>query len=460
VAGLRLRLRVAPGHKFKSLPIENLSFYLQGREELPVTLYEQCMAHAEAVLVRPISETETWHEVFTKDHIRPLGFDSKQALLPYELASFQGYRLLSEYFAFRERFLFIELSGIGSALRQTASQEVDILILFDRSVQGLSHVVERSNAVLYCTPAVNLFPKRCDPVHVDNRKSEHHIVPDRTRPLDFEIFQVGRVMGIGSGTDLKQEFFPFYSLTDDTPEEHRAYYAIRRTPRIVARKHQKFGTRTSYLGSEMYVSLVDRRNAPYAEELQLLAVETLCTNRDLALQLPLGIGNSDFSLEVAAPVNAVRCVTGPTLPKPSLAHAPGEMIWKLLSHLGLNYLSITGEGPNQGAATLREMLRLYGDLNDATVQKQIQGVRFIRSEPIIRQLPTTGPLTFGRGLEVTVTFDEESFEGVGVYLLGAVLEQFFAKYVSINSFTETVLRTTQRQEVMRWPTRIGRRHIL
>jgi type VI secretion system protein ImpG len=460
VAGLRLRLRIAPGHKFKSLPIEDLSFYLQGREELPITLYEQCMARAEAVLVRPVAENESWHEVFTKDHIRPLGFDSKQALLPYELASFQGYRLLSEYFAFRERFLFIELAGIGEALRRTAGSEVEIFILFDRSVQGLSHVVERSSVVLYCTPAVNLFPKRCDPVHVDNRKSEHHIVPDRTRPLDFEIFQMKRVVGIGAGTDLKQEFFPFYSLTDDTPEDHRAYYAIRRTPRIVARKHQKFGTRTSYLGSEMYVSLVDRRNAPYAEELQLLAVETLCTNRDLALQLPLGIGNSDFSLEVAAPVNAVRCVTGPTLPKPSLAHAPGEMIWKLLSHLGLNYLSITGEGQNQGAATLREMLRLYGDLSDATVQKQIQGVRFIRSEPIIRQLPTTGPLTFGRGLEITVTFDEESFEGVGVYLLGAVLEQFFAKYVSINSFTETVLRTTQRQEVMRWPTRIGRRHIL
>jgi type VI secretion system protein ImpG len=460
VAGLRLRLRVAPGHKFKSLPIENLPFYIQGREELPITLYEQCMAHAEALLVRPVSETETWHELFTPDHIRPLGFDSKQALLPYELASFQGYRLLSEYFAFRERYLFIELAGIGSALRRCASTEVEILLLFDRAVQGLSHIVEKGNTVLFCSPAINLFPKRCDPVHVDNRKSEHHIVPDRTRPLDFEICQLNRVVGIGSGTDLKQEFFPCYSLTDETPEEHRAYYAMRRTPRIVARKHQKYGTRTSYLGSEMYVSLVDRKNAPYSGDLQLLAVETLCTNRDLPLQLPLGVGSSDFSLEVAAPVNAVRCITGPTLPKPSLAHSPGEMIWKLLSHLGLNYLSITGEGPNQGAATLREMLRLYGDSSDATVQKQIHGVRSIRSEPIIRQLPTTGPLTFGRGLEISLTLDEESFEGIGVYLLGAVLEQFFAKYVSINSFTETVLRTNQRQEVMRWPTRIGRRHIL
>jgi type VI secretion system protein ImpG len=106
------------------------------------------------------------------------------------------------------------------------------------------------------------------------------------------------------------------------------------------------------------------------------------------------------------------------------------------------------------------MLSLYADLNEPTVRKHINGVRSIASKPIIRQLSTTGPLTFGRGLEITLTFDEEEFEGAGVYLLGAVLEEFFAKYVSINSFTETVLRTLQRQEVTRWPMRIGRRHVL
>ncbi len=460
VAGLRIRLRISPGHKFKSLTLDNLPFYIQGREELPVTLYEQCLAHAHTILVAPAGEGENWHQILTKDHIRPIGFEPKHALLPYQLSSFQGYRLLSEYFAFRERYLFVELTGLSSALRRCTGSEVDIILLFDRAEAGFAHAVDKSNIVLYCTPAINLFPKRCDPIHVDNRKSEHHIVPDRTRPLDLEIYQVSRVVGMGSGAEHKQEFHPFYSLTDQTSDENRAYYAIRRTPRIVSRKQQKFGTRTSYLGSEMYLSLVDRKNTPYSEELQVMSVEATCTNRDLPLQLPIGLGATDFSLEVGAPVNAVRCITGPTAPKPSLAHAPGEMVWKLLSHLGLNYLSITGEGVDEGSGSLREMLRLYGDSGDTTVQKQIDGVRSIRSEPIIRQLSSAGPLTFGRGLEVTVTLDEESFEGIGVYLLGAVLEQFFSKYVSINAFTETVLRTPQRQEVMRWPTRIGRRHIL
>ncbi len=460
VAGLRVRLRVAPGHHFKSLAIENLPIYIQGREELPIALYEQCLGHADAVLIKPVEENESWYEVLRDEPIRPLGFDSKQALLPYHLPSFQGYRLLSEYFAFRERYLFVDLVGIGPAIRRCKGNEVDVIFLFNRSESDIAHAVDKNNVALYCTPAINLFPKRTDPVHVDNRKSEHLIVPDRTRPLDLEIYQVSRIMGMGSAADNRQEFYPFYSLTDQSADDQRAYYALRRTPRMISRKQQKFGTRTSYLGSELYVSLVDRKSAPYSSDLQLLVVETLCTNRDLPMQLPVGIGSTDFSLEVGAPVNSVRCITGPTPPRPSLAHAPGEMVWKLLSHLGLNYLSLTGDGSDQTAGALREMLSLYGDLNEPTVRKQINGVRTIRTEPIVRQLSTTGPLTFGRGLELTITFDEDAFEGVGVYLLGAVLEEFFAKYVSINSFTETVLRTMQRQEVKRWPTRIGRRHVL
>jgi type VI secretion system protein ImpG len=459
-AGLRIRLRVAPGHHFKALAIENLPIYIQGREELPVTLYEQCLAHAEAVLINPVAEGESWHELIVDNPIRRMAFDSQQALLPYQLPSFQGYRLLSEYFAFRERFLFIELAGIGPALRRCQGNEVDVILLFNRSEPALSHAIDKNNLTLFCTPAINLFPKRTDPVHIDNRKSEHLIVPDRTRPMDFEIYQVNRVVGMGSAAEKRQDFYPFYSLTDQSADEQRAYYALRRTPRLTSRKQQKFGTRTSYLGSEMYASLVDRKNTPYSSDLQLLVVEAYCTNRDLPLQLPVGIGATDFSLEVGAPVNSVRCITGPTPPRPSLAHASGEMIWKMLSHLGLNYLSLTGEGTDQSASALREMLSLYADLNEPTVRKHINGVRSIASKPIIRQLSTTGPLTFGRGLEITLTFDEEEFEGAGVYLLGAVLEEFFAKYVSINSFTETVLRTLQRQEVTRWPMRIGRRHVL
>ena len=143
---------------------------------------------------------------------------------------------------------------------------------------------------------------------------------------------------------------------------------------------------------------------------------------------------------------------------PGLAH--GKIAWRLISHLSLNYLSLLDTDPKRGAAALRDLLSLYADVGRAEIGKQIEGVRSVESRSITRRLPVEGPLTFGRGLEIAVTFDETAFEGVGVFLLGAVLESFFAKYVSINSFTETVIRTVDHGEVMRWPARNGRRHTL
>ena len=453
-AGLRLRLRVDAAHQFSSLGIEDLPVYLRGREELPMSLYEQLLARSIGILVRP-ADKPTSQVFLDKDQIEAEGFKPEQSLIPYEHTSFQGYRLLSEYFLFRERFFFVNFRQIGSALRRCDEREVDVIILFDRAAWGLSTAVEADNFSLFCTPAVNLFPKRADPIRVDRRRAEHLVVPDRTRPLDLEVFRVKRVMGMhADGSD--QEFFPFYSLTDHSSSDERAYFAVRRTPRIVSSKQRKFGNRINYLGSDMYLSLVDRKNAPFSGDLHLLNLETLCTNRDLTLEMPVDYGDTDFSLETGAPVVSVRCITGPTRPKPSLAHAPGEMVWKLISHLSLNYLSIN----DQGAVALREILRLYVDANDPIAMNQIDGISSVESKPIVRLLPTTGPLTFGRGLQLTVSLEEEAFEGVGVYLLGGVLERFFAKYTSINSFTEMVLRTDQRQEIARWPIRTGQRHIL
>jgi type VI secretion system protein ImpG len=139
---------------------------------------------------------------------------------------------------------------------------------------------------------------------------------------------------------------------------------------------------------------------------------------------------------------------------------PGDNAWRLVSHLALNYLSITDQDERQGAAALRELLALYSDYGEPAIARQIDGVRSVASSPVIRPVPTDGPMTFARGVQVTVTCDEEAFEGTGVFLLGAVLERFFAKYVSLNSFTETVIRTVGRGELMRWPLRIGRRHVV
>ena len=132
----------------------------------------------------------------------------------------------------------------------------------------------------------------------------------------------------------------------------------------------------------------------------------------------------------------------------------------MISHLSLNYLSLTDATDGGGASALRELLALYGDSGDAVIRRQIEGVRSVASQPVTRRLPLPGPAAFARGTEVTLTCDETAFEGMGVFLLGAVLEQFFSRYTSINSFTETALHTVRRGEIARWPARLGRRPLL
>ena len=173
----------------------------------------------------------------------------------------------------------------------------------------------------------------------------------------------------------------------------------------------------------------------------------------------MGVGQTDFSLQAGAPVTSIRCLTGPTRPRPSVAHK--DTAWRLISHLSLNYLSLIDKDQEEGASTLRQLLKLYSDTTEPHIRKQVEeGLLSIKSTPIISPLVRGGPVTFVRGLELTLTLNESIFEGSSVFLFGALLENFLCRYVSINSFTETVVKTIERGEIIRWPARPGKRQLL
>jgi len=460
-AAVRLRLQTTAGLKFKDLSLDTLSLFLRGGGQRAQRLYEQIFADATAVVVR--APGGDWHEVIEARDIRRVGFSDADALLPVVPQSFQAYRLLHEYFAFAQRFMFFELPGLSRAVKRCDGNALEILILFDRTDSALENVVDASNFSLHCTPAINLFSHRADRIHLNESDAEFHVVPDRTRPMDLEVYRITSVTGYAQDEPAPIAFRPFYSMVDpalEPADKQTAYYAVRRIPRIMSAKQQRRGPRASYLGGELYVSLVDGRAAPFGYGLNQLDLSVLCTNRDLPLSMPVGKGSTDFTLEIGAPVKSVRCVAGPTEPVPSHDFVSGMHVWRLINHLSLNYLSLVDGDNKQGAAALREMLRLYADVFEAEQRKQIEGLKSVQSRPITRRLPGGGPMTFGRGLEVTLTCDEESYEGNGVFLFGAVLAQFFSQYVSINSFTETVLRSVGRGEIMRWPAIIGSKHLL
>ena len=172
----------------------------------------------------------------------------------------------------------------------------------------------------------------------------------------------------------------------------------------------------------------------------------------------VGQSDSDFSWEISAPIESIHCLAGPTDPKPS--HAEGSHAWRLINHLTLNYLSLINNDNTQGATAFRDLLRLYGDFSEPAIAKQIDGLLTIQSRPVTLRVPIKGPMTFGRGVEISVNFDESSFVGSSCFLLGAILERFFCKYVSINSFTQVLVKTRERGEIMRWPVRTGTRTLV
>jgi type VI secretion system protein ImpG len=452
-AALRLRLR-STGAPFKDLPLDRLCLHLRGADETPVRIYEKLLGSVEGVLVTPLGRPATWHKLLPKTALQPLGFDEDQALLPSGKRTFQGYRLLQEYFAFPQRYQFVELAGLQAGLAQCADKEIEITVLLGRADAQLEKTLDASNFALHCTPVVNLFQRRADRINVTGEQFEYHVVVDRTRPMDYEVFQVDAVTGYGSGPGSEQAFRPFYTARDiGALHQDKAFYQVRREQRVVSRRQRRDGPRSSYIGSEAFISIVDAAEAPYSSDLRQLGLSVWCTNRDLPLSMPIGVGKTDFILDSGAPVVAVRCVAGPSQPHPSFAE--GSVAWRLLNQLSLNYLSLLDNDPDQGAAALREMLALYCHPADLNAQRQVEGVRSISSKAVTRRMPSPGPISVGRGIEITVTLDDAAFEGTGAFVLGAVLAEFFAQYVSINSFTETVIRTLGRGEIMRWPAKGG-----
>jgi type VI secretion system protein ImpG len=207
-------------------------------------------------------------------------------------------------------------------MRRCDASEIELLVLLEREDNSLEGLVDPSRLKLFCTPAINLFPRQADRIHLNDRENEYHVVPDRTRPMDLEIHSVSQVVGYGTRADSEREFLPLYAA-HDTPSgnELPCYFTIQRQPRLPSSRQRAQGTRSTYIGSEVFVSLVDADAGPFRPDLRQLAVTALCTNRDLPLHMSVGQGDTDFTLQSGAPVEAVRCLAGPSAPRPSHVHS-------------------------------------------------------------------------------------------------------------------------------------------
>ncbi|MGH8022967.1 MAG: type VI secretion system baseplate subunit TssF, partial [Limisphaerales bacterium] len=360
-AAIRLRLAATAPVPLKEIAMAPLTVYLRGADELPAMIYEQILARKSALVIQCPAKPGKTLALLPAENVRRVGFSEEESLLPPSPRSFEGYRLLREYFAFSQRYLFLGFDGFGDALALATGEQIDLIVPLQEADTRLENRVTSSAFELFCAPIINLFPKQLDRIEISDKFSEFHAVADHNRPLDFEVFEIQTVTGYGAETGQEQEFRPFY-LARDTDTETGAFYTLNRVPRMLTAKEKQFGGRSTYAGTEVYLSLVDAGSAPYRTDLRQLGIRALCTNRHLPIQLAVGLGATDFTLETNAPVASIRCLSNPTIPRPSWAE--GRFSWRLISHLSLNYFSILESKNGDGAAALREMLRLYANAND------------------------------------------------------------------------------------------------
>ena len=296
------------------------------------------------------------------------------------------------------------------------------------------------------------------------------MIPDRSRYLDFEPHQVLEVYAHFPAEKDKRLVRPLYSAAVDPTSASVTTICSTRCGgcRGAAAPKKTYGSSSDYTGTDMFLSLLEPGELSGQGSVAELSVRALCSNRHLTEHLPVGASGADFRLLDDTSLDLV-CVAGPTRPRePVVAQLrsrseianSGIVSWRLINMLSMNHLGLVQRGSGKNAAALREVLSMFADLADSLTERKIRGIRSIDSRTVIRRVRERAGIGAGRGIEISVTLDDKAFEGSGVFLLGAILDRFFAEYSALNHFTETVICTTERGEIMRWPPRMGTRRPL
>ena len=428
-AVIRIQMECLGGLRFEQLPLSSIRFYLNAESAAVHTLYEFLFLSALTISIRALPAREgSPLALLPASSLEQVGFTSAEGILPYSDRSFLGYRLLQEYFAFPEKFFFVDLKGLDRMSRSGFGSAFEISIFLKQPDQphrlvALEQSVGTDTFQLGCAPVVNLFERIAEPIRLTQTKSEYHIIPDQHRQMRTEVYSVDRVASANYLGEL-QIYQPFYSFRHGAEESQRHFWHIHRRPSF--RKNDE--------GTEVYLSLVDLDFNPAAPPVDMLTLRVTCTNRDQAARLQTSGELGELELE-RVPLVRARFLRRPTpAVRPPMRRG---LQWRLISHLSLNYLSIV----ENGRAALQEILRLYDFSNDPGIRSQIAGIADVTSRSCVSRVFSETGVTFCRGTDVTLQFDEDQYVGSGVFLLACVLQRFLGMYSAVNSFSRVTART-------------------
>ncbi len=450
-AALRVELHGLPDVRISALDLETLRLHINAEPNLASTLYELLCNNCVGVLVRDLSPGSRAAPVaLSPSVVQPVGFGEDDGLLPHARRSFVGYRILQEYFAFPDKFFFLDVTGFDRVREAGFGERVELVFLispFERAERRalLETGVTADTIRLGCTPIVNLFPVTSEPILLTQRQQEYLLVADARRRASTSIYSVDDVVGVSAGASEPILFEPFYSFRHGREDGGSVFWYGRRRPEgwLAAE------------GTDVYLSFVDSSARMVHPDLDTVTARLTCFNADLPSRLPFGDTRGDWEMQGGGPITKIVTLVKPTVVIQPLLGKP--QLWRLISQLSLNYVSLE-EG---GVEALRELLRLHNAANSAAGEKQIEGIRSVRGLPCYARVEGDHGITFARGHRVEIEFDEEQFAGGGVYLLASVLERFLGMYVSLNSFCALAAGSLQRKGLLReWAPRAGRKALL
>ena len=445
VAHLKIGLAATTDLHFGQLDIHSLRFFLDGESTLMLQLYELLFNNLVKATLSFTENGQRREIGLPADALRAVGFEAADGLVDYSARSFTGYRLLHDYFTFPDKFMFFDLGGLKRCLAGRDLQTIEINFYFAHYELGerlvrLAQNIGRNNFKLGCTPIINLFKQQAEPIKLTHAQHEYPVTPDVRLQGNAEVVSIDRVQRVRklAGKDKVSDCNPFFEPRGELGPD-ACYWIGRRQP----------SRRGSQPGTDMMIRVVDRELDLIDTNSDTLSIALTCSNRDLPQLLSYGGSQSDFSLDQDGVVDSIRMLRKPT----ATARVPlGDgLIWRLVSHLSLNHLSLV----SQGKEVLQEMLSLYNYRRGLAVRKQIGGILSIKSEPVVARIGHPRP-NFVRGVGITLELDESQYIGSGVFLFGKILDHFFGQYCTVNSFTQLTLRTRQREKrIVQWPARTG-----
>ena len=413
-----------------------------------------CAALRDALFMRTVAcyveadHSRCWNQL-PASPVSAVGFDDEDALIDFSARSHTAYRLLTEYFCFPEKFNFIDidLAAMGALVPMGALTITLHLALSglrtDSNTARILGTLSTNNLRVGCTPVVNLFSKRGEPISLSHTKSSYSVLADSRRAFAFEIQSIDSVKLVRQtpqGESVVQ-FRPFYSLRHgQTPEGSGHYWVMRRDEGLAERSP----------GHETQISIVDIDFDPAAIETGTLSIEVTCTNRDLPSLLTYGLPGGDLTVEGGSSVKRISFLRKPTqthrFERGRGAH------WRLISHLSLNHLSLT----DGGLDAFREMLTLYDLPRSPSTQRQIGGLTAIEHKATTAWLQGNPFACLVRGMEVRLTIDEEAFVGSGIHAFAHIIERFLGLYVHANSFAQLVIVSNKSgEELLKCTPRSG-----